>query len=83
MEKYKELAEDLYIEPAEKLVGLFLDPVQKDHSITTSYVLQRDIRIFFNEAPVQKDLQQSSADIEGVNVNIFRWLNLYYRNKIL
>ena len=75
MEKYKQLVEDLYIEPAaEEIVGLFLDLIEKDHSITitikpkkkkpkmkektTSCALQRDIRTFFNEASIQKNLNK-------------------------
>ena len=35
MEKYKQLVEDLYIEPtAEEIVVSFLDLVEKDRSIT-------------------------------------------------
>ena len=66
MKKYKQLAVDLYIEPepaAKEIVDSFLDPAEKDYSITTtsklkkkepkmkettaSCVLQRDVWTFF------------------------------------
>ena len=73
MEKYRQLVEDLHIEQAaEEIVASFLDPFEKDHSIsatskstkknktrkkkTASCALQRNILTFFNEAPVQKKL---------------------------